>query len=238
MKKYLLEIKNRATFILLNILINVFIIYFYKEILLFLIIKSSNFNLYTFYFIFTDVTEIFKIYFKMILFLSIQIFLLMSIYHCFLFLSPALFVFEYIKFKIFIKIIFCMWLLNILFSHNFIIPITWNFFFNFHNSINFNSFVIHFEAKLSEYFNFYTTLYYLSLLYFYFLVLLLLLLNFISSKTCDFKKFRKLYYLIFFFFSTLISPPDILSQFILSFLLITIHEFMIFSLILKNNLIP
>jgi len=236
MKKYFIELKNRAFFIFFNSIVNLSVIYFYKEIVLFLIVQSNNTDLSFFYFIFTDVTEILQIYFKMLIFLNFQIFILTLIYHIFLFLSPALFQFEYIYCRIAIKIFYCCWCFITIIAHNFLIPFTWNFFLSFQNLITKNSFTIHFEAKLSEYFVFYTSLYYLFLFYCCYFLLLFFSLNFISSKTISgIKKFRKLYYFSFVFFSTLISPPDILSQLVISFMLILIYEILIFSILLKNN---
>jgi Sec-independent protein secretion pathway component TatC len=45
----------------------------------------------SFYFIFTDVTEVFTVYMNLIFFLGNQILLLYFIYHFFIFFSPALF---------------------------------------------------------------------------------------------------------------------------------------------------
>jgi Sec-independent protein secretion pathway component TatC len=49
------------------------------------------------------------------------------------------------------------------------------------------------------------------------------------------KKFRKIFYLIFVIFATIITPPDITTQLILSGSIISIYEILIFSVLLKNR---
>ena len=68
--KYYLEIKNRFLLLSLTWVSTILVSYFYKEILLFISIKPSicNNNSIIFYFIFTDVKEVFSVYIKLIFF--------------------------------------------------------------------------------------------------------------------------------------------------------------------------
>ena len=50
------------------------------------------------------------------------------------------------------------------------------------------------------------------------------------------KKFRKLYYFIFVTLSTLISPPDIISQIGLSLSMLIVYEFLVIGFIFKGIL--
>jgi Sec-independent protein secretion pathway component TatC len=62
-----------------------------------------------------------------------------------------------------------------------------------------------------------------------------LLLNNFSKNLKKIRKFRKLFYLIFVIFSTLTTPPDIISQVLVSVSLIASYELLLFSNILKIN---
>src|SRR3569623_885261 len=98
MLKYFLEIKNRIFLLVLNCLSTLVICCFYKETLLFLIVQSNtsitkinNDNLSLFYFIFTNVTEVFLVYIQLTLFLCFQFFFIYLIYQCFTFLNLGMF---------------------------------------------------------------------------------------------------------------------------------------------------
>ena len=91
-----------------------------------------------------------------------------------------------------------------------------------------------FEARIVEYLNYFIRLFYICLLNCQVLALLTLFLNSISEKMETIKTFRKLFYLIFIIFSTITTPPDVLSQVIMSFSLVIIYELIIFSRYLKT----
>jgi sec-independent protein translocase protein TatC len=235
--KYFLEIKNRLFLLFITCFSTVLIAYFYKETLLFLIVQPNYIlsgDLAFFYFIFTDVTEIFAVHMQLITFLSFQIFVIIFIYHTFIFLSPAFFQAEYRYFKTIIKVIGFVWAMSMLLANYVIIPLTWNFFLSFQELITNQSFNIHFEAKLSEYFNFYISLYYLCGFYFQVFVLLFLFLNYTKTNLNNIKRFRKLYYFSFVVFSTLISPPEILSQILISLFFISFYETLLFIFLFKS----
>lgn len=243
MTKYFLEIKNRCFLLIISYVTLVLITYFYKETLLFLIVTPSfssvlkTENDFSFlYFIFTNVTEIFSVYIQIILFISLQVTFIFLIYHVFIFLSPAFFETEYIYTKIIVKTLILTWISSVVLANYFIIPLTWNFFLSFQELISEQSFSIHFEAKLSEYSSFCISLYYLCSFYFQAFILLFITLNYINFNKNSMKKFRKLYYFFFVIFSTLISPPDIISQVLISFILIISYETLIFLFLFKNYL--
>jgi sec-independent protein translocase protein TatC len=243
MTKYFLEIKNRIFLLITSYFTLILITYFYKETLLFLIVTPSfntvlitKNNLPSFYFIFTNVTEIFVVYIKIILFISSQITFIFIAYHFFIFLSPAFFEIEYKASRLIIKTLTLTWIISIVLANYFIIPLTWNFFLSFQKLIDEQSFSIYFEAKLSEYSNFCISLYYLCNFYFQAFMLLILILNYINFDKNNIKKLRKLYYFFFVIFSTLISPPDIISQIVISFVLIMFYEILVFLFLLKNSL--
>jgi len=235
MVKYLIEIKNRIVLLLLTSISTLLIGYFYKETLLFLILQPSKLvnNLTVFYFIFTDVTEIFSVYIKLITFICTQVFFLYFIYHFFIFFGPAMFKTEYFYFRTLIKIVLSVWFFSIVISNSLLVPLSWNFFFSFQNLISDKFIYLHFEAKLSEYLNFYIMLYYLCIFYCQIFIVLFFFLSFVNDKIIIIRRFRKLYYYFFVIFSTLISPPDVFSQIIISLIIIFIYEILIFSFLIK-----
>jgi sec-independent protein translocase protein TatC len=243
MIKYLLEIKNRFFLLFLTYCSVILITYFYKEILLFLMIKpnyviNNKKNVNLCYFIFTAVTEIFSVYVQLIFFISFQMFLMFLFYHIFIFFSSALFKKEYNFFKLIFKTIIFIWILSASISHYVLIPLTWNFFLSFQDLIVISdSFSIHFEAKIIEYFYFYIYLYYICGVYFQIITLFFFTLNYINISMQSVRKYRKLYFFGFILFSTLLSP-DILSQSLISFFLIIVYEififFYVFSIKIKN----
>lgn len=242
MIKYLLEIKNRLVFVTISLVFTLFVSYLYKEILLFLIIKPGtilnvNSDLFIFYFIFTDLTEVFSVYLRLVFFITTQFTVFYLIYHCFIFLNPALFKTEYYLYKNILITCFLTWFFSIIVSKYLLIPLSWAFFFSFQNFIS-NKFIsLYFEPKINEYLNFCLFLYYSCIFYCQFFVVLFITISNYNNGLISVKKYRKFYYFGFFIFSTFISPPDVFSQLILSISLIIIYEFSVIVIILKSYLI-
>lgn len=237
MKIYFLEIRNRLFFSATAFLSSIIVTYFYKETLLFLLIKPDQINLNLFYFIFTDVTEIFLMYTYLIFFLSSQIVCGYLIYHCLTFLIPALSKKEYFFVTAFFKIIFIVSGFSLIIFSCFIVPLTWSFFLSFHDIISNKLIPLHFEAKLNEYLNFYISLYYICLFYCQIFTVLFFILSYFDGSLEIIKKSRKLYYYFFIIFSTLVTPPDVFSQIFISLGLITVYELIVFNFVLKNELV-
>ena len=171
MSKYFVEIRNRFLLLLLTWFSTILISYLYKEILLFSIVQPNLVLDFSagptfFYFIFTNVTEVFSVYLHLVFFLSFQVFSLYFLYHMFSFLSPSLFSSEYLYLSSICKVILSVWVFSLILLSFVLVPLTWNFFLSFQNLTKAYSFNLHFEAKLNEYLNFYVELYYLSKKYF------------------------------------------------------------------------
>ena len=229
MIKYLFEIKNRVSLLVLLWLFVGLVCYYYKEVLLFSLIKSFIcLNSDLLYFIFTNVTEIFSVYFTIISFISVQVACWYFIYHIFVFLSPALFSNEHQYLDFFFKLFTFFFLFSFVLSNYFLVPLTWQFFLSF-KPISFAK-SVYFEAKLSEYLNFYLNVYSFCFVYCQiFLVLFFFLSDIYSKKSfIKIKKFRKLYYYFFVIFSTLVSPPEVITQALMSLSLLVAYEFILF----------
>ena len=215
--------------------------YYYKEIILFILINSSNLFINSNekpYFIFTNVTEVFHVYFELILFISNQITVIMLMYQILMFLSLGLYKFELKRIKSLFQIFLLTWVTSSFLLFNLIVPFTWKFFLSFQeNSANTQVISFFFEAKLDEYLHYFINLYYVCLINCQFLILLLIILTSVNDKLKKTKKFRKLFYLIFVVFSTIVTPPDVLSQICISGILIVIYECAILLKEVKTNMV-
>ena len=232
---YFLEIKNRFLIIIIAWVSTLIFSYFYKEILLFLIIKSNSFDVTAttpLYFIFTNITEIFSIYIKLVNFIANQILIIYFLYHLLFFLAPGLYFFEYkYLFKVFaLGIIF--WLFSIYILNKIFLTTCWSFFLSFQN-LNNN---FYFEAKLYDYLNFYLTLYYICNINCQIFMILIFFLSSLNGNLNKIKQVRKIFYLFFICFATIVTPPDIISQIILLVSMLCIFELLVFGLILKTRL--
>lgn len=241
MLKYFSETKNRLFLIFIAWLSIFLVSYFYKETFLFLISQSSTSNQIAnngelSYFIFTNVTELFSVYFKLSTFASSQIFYLFAVYHSFIFTIPATFYKEYLKLRLSFLIFLTSWLFSAVFAHFFLIPFTWAFFLSFQNLMQTSSFKLYFEAKLDEFINFYISCFYLCEYYCQLFAAFLLILSFTKINRNTLKKFRKLHYYCLVFCSTLIAPPDVISQIIISLVSIFFYETLILFFLLKNKI--
>ncbi len=239
--KYYKEIKNRVVLILFAWLFCLNTCYHYKETILFILVDSNNSFLELNnkpYFIFTNVTEIFYVYLELLLFVSNQIAIITLLYQTLMFLSLGLYQFEFVKLKLTFQIFIISWMLSSILLFKLIVPFSWNFFLSFQeNSTNAQSISLFFEAKLSEYLQYFVNLYYVCLASCQFLAILIIALTNLSEKLKKTKTFRKLFYLIFIIFSTIITPPDVLSQIIISCILILIYEFLIFLREIRINMV-
>lgn len=235
--KYVKELQNRF-FLIILCWISIFLItYLYKEILLFELLKPTTgkptimFN----NFIFTNVTELFSVYIELAVFISKQITLFYIFYHFFSFLSPGLYVHEYNLLKFFFKIIGTFWLIATMLYYCYLAPMIWNFFLSFQDNLSKQQINIKFEAKISEYLNFFIEMYNVCNLQFTIFVFIILILNYYSDNKYLIKQFKKVLYFFFLLIATIVTPPDIFSQLIIYFGLILFFEIIIVIQILYSN---
>lgn len=227
MLKYFFELRNKLILIIITFFSTSLTCYWYKDVLLFLV-TQIHLNDENLYFIFTDVTELFYTYFNLVFFFSIQITIWYLFYHIVFFLSPALYMQEFKFLSFLFKSSIFFWLFSSFFSSYIIIPFGWSFFLGFQYQQGF-----YFEARISEYFEFYTGLYILCLIYCQLFMLMFLFLNDIQESGPYVKKYRKLYYYVFLVLSTILTPPDLISQIFATILIIVVYEIILFFLIAK-----
>ena len=117
--------------------------------------------------------------------------------------------------------------------NNFIFPTTWGFFLKFQEYLSFQNLTFYFEVKLNEYLIFYKSIYYLCNLVYQTIVLFFVLLDLFNANLLVVKKLRKIFYFCFFVFSTLLTPPEVSYQLMISICIILIYELITVCMILK-----
>ncbi len=233
--------KNRLSLTLFSWMFCFNSCYYYKETVLFVLVNSSNSFLELTgkpYFIVTNVTEIFYVYFELTLFVSNQTAVVILVHQIFMFLSLGLYRFEFVKLKLLFKLLIISWAFSFILLFKFVVPFSWKFFLSFQDSsTNGQSISLFFEAKMNEYLQYFVRLYYICLASCQFLALLTVILTSLSKRLKAVRTFRRLFYLTFVVFSTIITPPDILSQLCVCSVLIFTYEFMIFLKGIKVSMV-
>ena len=235
--KHINELQNR--FILLTFCwVSTFTItYFYKEIFFFEILKinSSKTSIEFNYFIFTNITELFSTYLKLSYFISNQIIFFYVLINLICFIAPGLYINEY-KFLIFFtKLVFIFWIFSFSFWYCFFAPLMWKFFVDFQKVITKQFLNVHFEAKITEYLEFYMKLSYHCNVQFQIIACLILFFSYFNKNKRFIKNHRKTWYLLFLLLGTIITPPEIINQIIVFCTLILFFEAVMFVHLLLNK---
>jgi len=235
LNKYFFEIRNRIILISFAWLITVMFAYFNKETLLFLSIKPNlgSFKETPFYFIATNITDIFSVYLSLTYLVGFQLTFIYFLFHVQDFFVPALYRIERKNLTLSFKLSFILWLLSLLLLNKIILPFCWNFFTSFQNQ-SIPSVNIFFEIRITEYLSLYVITYYITVLIGQCFLFLFLLLSVLNNKLLFVRNTRKIFYLIFFILATLITPPDVISQLILGSAFILIYELVIVIIIAIN----
>ena len=172
------------------------------------------------YFIFTNLTEFFYIKLKLIFDFSLFIISNILIFQVFSFIMSGLHKnenFAIVKLLYKYSIILVCW--NY-FTFVYVLPYVTSFFIE--NSKNLVYLEIYFEPKIDLYVSLITTFFiYTNMALFYIFLLFFLTKNMDVVKVI---RYRKFFYFKFIFLATVLSPPDIASQMIISFLLIFFFE--------------
>lgn len=237
--QYLLEIKYRAFFSFIAWSFLTINCYFFKETLLYIFIEFSSVHNDndTFYFLITDVTEVFMTYLQLSYFIANQITFIFMCYQVFVFISTGLYQFEYIYFKNITLTILICWCMFILILNNIIFPASWSFFLQFQNFVLVQTLTFYFEAKLNEYWIFYKTVYHVCYFAYQLIVFFFIFLNLLKTNFLTIKKLRKVLYFAFLMIATCMTPPDVTHQVIISICIIIIYELILIYLLLKIEFI-
>jgi sec-independent protein translocase protein TatC len=230
---YYLEIRSRTFLLFAAWSAVIFVSYSFKEIVLNTL--TTIFLTETVSFIFTDVTEVFSVHIHFCLFFANQILLLFLVYHALLFVLPSLTSSES-NFSVFVSLISVFLVfLSVLVYHAFLFPLSWHFFLSFQSFGALKTFSLDFEAKLSDFSTFYTKFYFICVMYFQFFLIPILVLKYVKTNFHLYSSFRKPLCYFCVIFSTVVTPPDVLSQIVLSFFSVLCCEILVYFSILKKR---
>jgi sec-independent protein translocase protein TatC len=197
-------------------------------------LKDSYSNIIERRIIYTNPAEAFLTYLKLSFFGALFIgfpFFLLQIY---LFISPALYKKEK---KLALMISFFMPLLFLagaIISYKFVFPLCFKFFLTFEN-FNIDGINIEMEAKISEYLSLFMHLILGFSLAFQAPLMLVFLLKKNIVSVDSLKRKRKYWILVIFIISAILTPPDIITQVIMSAFMIAIFESIIWIISKKKK---
>lgn len=225
---YLKEIKNRFFILFCNLLFNFFILFYYRDQLIYILIQSHQefFN----NFMCTNLTEIFFTFLKLTALLAFYFSYPILLLQLILFFVPALYSYEYQKIKLIVLNSFFLYCLCNFLTYKIFLPLCLNFFFGLQLKGDDVLMSYELETGLKVYTEFFLQILYTLLLIFHCFFLFLYYLYKINLKHLIY--YRKIIYIFNFTLATIFSPPDIGSQLFLGILLIFFFEvFLIFAFI-------
>ena len=214
---YLKEIRYRLFYILLCLLFCFLISYFYSEQLIYIFIRPflvAN-PLLQQKFIFLEITEAFYSFFKISLILSLYGTFPFVVYQMWCFLICSCYELERYKVKsvLFYFVVFFVFTNVIIYVY--LIPIIWEFFLNYEKM----SYLIQIElsAQISSYISqlMQIVLYSNLCLLFFYTFIYLVQLGYVNNILL--LNIRKHMYFVFLTVAALLSPPDIVSQLLITF---------------------
>lgn len=228
MKFFVVELKNRIFLILICSFLFINLLYFYKDVVFFLVLKNLIFqNKIINYLIYSNIMELFSIYLILINYINTNFILFCLSFHCFIFISAALLQKEYLWLKNGL-ILFLQTYMFILWLDIKIFPFFINYFEKFQEPF------MHFELKTNEFiwvfidFLKYTQIY------------LITILSFNKFNKIEFLKktvIRKIYYFVYITILFVLNlTNDNLFTILIASLLLIIYETKLIVFIFQTKL--
>jgi len=233
--QYLLELRNRFLVLGFSKISLVIAAYSYKETVLFLFTKSVECEGKPrgFYFIATSVTDVFAAYVSLTSAISTALVAMFMFYHFLLFISPALFKFEYDVLRSVCAKLFLFWCFGTFLFHNFLFHSFWEFFLSFQSSTVYQPLSVYFEAKINEFVELYLFFYFVCIAVSQLFATFFCFLDVAGNRLTLVKRFRKLTYVMFIGIATILTPPDIISQVAVFLIFSVFYEIIVAISILK-----
>jgi len=209
------------------------IFYIHIDSLLYLFSKEFLLSIDSSKFFFSDVRQLFWMYLKISFWVTIFCIIPFFFITIFIYILPTLYLKEF-KIVLFWHCLFLLfYYINLYIISMFIIPNI--FFFFIHFNVQNEFFMIHFEAKFEEYFNFLIKLYIIWELSFILLYLVIFLNVIQVIKDFFIFTYKKYIYTALMTFSILLSPPDFFLQFLYICIFIGFFEIFFFLKIFFKN---
>lgn len=229
--RHFLEIYNRLLILLLTWGLNFFVLFYYKEQIVYILGQHQE---TTFpYFISTSLTEVFFVYLKLSSFLAFYFAYPIIVIQLALFIIPGLYKYEYLVIRNFLLLSIMLYIGTTIFTYKVFLPYCWKFFSSFQLEAEESLISLHLEARIADYLSFFFETYFLlnAILHIFLIFLFLLYKTTLNSIL----KYRKLFYLLFFLFATLMTPPDVISQIVVGLFFLGFFEIFLFSLFLSSE---
>ena len=238
MIKHFFEIKNRLFLIILSSTVFLIISYYYSKFFLILSIFSNTElvkNNVVNYFIFTSITDLFSTHLILSVCITNYLIYFNITYHLICFLKPGLFKEEFFKIKRVFYVSICLSLFSFILSHILILPIMSKFFLGFGFTKN-NYISFYFEANIYSYFMFYKGILFNCFVNLQISILFFISFNYYVNNLNEFGKTRRFFYFILLILSTLLTPPDLISQMLTFLSAVLLFEAAIFSkIVIKTS---
>lgn len=220
---HLKELKYRAIFCILGLLIAVSVTSYYaKYIYAFITIPLKNISPES-KMIYTGLEEGFMTYFKIAIYSAIVVSIPWFLYHIYRFVRPGLYKGERKLFLLCCFLSSLFFLLGIIFSYYIVIPNLWKFFLSFQNKSMIGMNIIA-ETKISEYLDLFLQLSMAFGLSFQLPVIVLLLSKFGFINVQFLIAKRKIAIVLIFIVAAIMTPPDVISQIALALPLVLLYE--------------
>jgi sec-independent protein translocase protein TatC len=228
-KNHLIELKHRIIYIIISIVFNIVICYYYSKQIIYIISKPIE-KIYNNFFIYTSITEVFNTYLLISIYISLYISIITILYHLIMFLYSGLYKNELKKLFLYTIIIILLLIISNYITNTYIIPITYKYFINFEILNEEKIFNIKLMARIYEYcLNYLVISLVINILTLLPVILLLMIrLNIISNAFLNNK--RNYIYILLLLIASIITPPEIISLLITYLLLIIIYEISIYLL--------
>jgi len=227
------EFKLRLRYVILSVILSFLTCYYYYFEIIYIFTKP--FLKYEKSFIFTDLTEAFYTSIQISYFFSLYLVVVLLVYQIWRFFIPSKFKNERKNVNFLFFFIIIILILSVMFVYIIVLPNLYNFLLNFQIQSSLVS--IELEARIKSYVELACKIF---ILFTFIFELPLITLMFIKTNKLQMHFFTKNRLKIFFcilILSSLVSPPDVFTQIILSFFLQFILEILIFiSFFLKKNL--
>lgn len=215
---YIQELKYRILYTLWGICLSFLICYLNKQTLIYLLIPAGVFR-----FLSTEITEIFATYLKICTACSFLIGICVSFIQFYLFLRPGLYKYEAKIGLKFLYVTFYYYLIICTKIFPLVIQFSWDFFITY--TQNFKVIELIFEPQIEKYLSF---MYAIGLVSsFSYPVAIIISINIAYTKTEVLTNYRRIIYIITFILSAILTPPDIITQMIITLPIIIFYEIQI-----------
>ena len=206
--------------------------YLYSEQLVYVNTKSI-FEIYPLkYLIYTNITEVFFTYIRISLLTSALLIIPLFIFYLWVYIRPALYKSEEVTYVLFSILSLILYIFSLLLVFKLILPYSWDFFLNLEGIL-----FLELQAKISELINtIIKTILVVSVATQYPLIILLLVeFNLLSVNRIV--KYRSVILITLTVISSIITPPDLISLFVLICPLFILYEIITLFLIFLHKYI-